>query len=51
MKVALGISYRGQAYRGWQSQPDGLTVQDKLETALARFAGLPTGELLRTSAR
>ena len=41
MKVALGISYRGQAYRGWQSQPGGLTVQDALESALARFADQP----------
>ena len=38
MRVALGLSYRGQAYRGWQSQPDGRTVQDQLEGALARFA-------------
>jgi len=41
VKVALGISYRGQAYRGWQSQPDGRTVQDELESALARFADQP----------
>jgi tRNA pseudouridine38-40 synthase len=38
MRVVLGVSYRGQAYRGWQSQPDGQTVQDKLEAALTRFA-------------
>jgi tRNA pseudouridine38-40 synthase len=38
MRVVLGVGYRGQAYRGWQSQPDGITVQDKLEHALARFA-------------
>ena len=41
MRVVLGVSYRGQAYRGWQSQPDGNTVQDKLERALARFADVP----------
>ena len=41
MRVALGISYRGGAYRGWQSQPDGRTVQDALEAALARFADQP----------
>lgn len=39
MRVVLGLSYRGQAYHGWQSQPDGNTVQDRLELALARFAG------------
>ena len=38
MRVVLGLSYRGQAYHGWQSQPDGLTVQDRLEDALSRFA-------------
>ena len=37
VRVALGLSYRGQAYRGWQSQPGGQTVQDRLEHALARF--------------
>ena len=41
MRVALGVSYRGQAYRGWQSQPGGQTVQDKLEAALLRFADRP----------
>ena len=36
-RVALGISYNGLAYQGWQSQPSGQTVQDKLEHALSRF--------------
>jgi tRNA pseudouridine38-40 synthase len=38
MRLALGISYRGCAYSGWQSQPDRPTVQDCLERALSRFA-------------
>jgi tRNA pseudouridine38-40 synthase len=38
MRLALGISYSGQAYEGWQSQPSGRTVQDQLESALSRFA-------------
>lgn len=38
MRIALGISYHGQAYEGWQSQPSGRTVQDALERALADFA-------------
>ncbi|HZT54794.1 MAG TPA: tRNA pseudouridine(38-40) synthase TruA [Burkholderiaceae bacterium] len=42
MRVVLGVAYRGQAYRGWQSQPDGNTVQDRFERALARFADAPT---------
>jgi tRNA pseudouridine38-40 synthase len=42
MRVALGLNYRGTAYRGWQSQPDGRTVQDVLEAGLLSFAGRPT---------
>lgn len=41
MRLALGISYNGQAYDGWQSQPTGRTVQDHLEAALERFATVP----------
>jgi tRNA pseudouridine38-40 synthase len=41
VRVVLGVGYRGQAYRGWQSQPDGKTVQDQLERALAKFADRP----------
>ena len=41
MRIALGISYSGSAYEGWQSQLSGNTVQDKLELALARFAAGP----------
>jgi tRNA pseudouridine38-40 synthase len=41
MRIALGISYHGQAYEGWQSQPSGRTVQDRLEQALAEFATQP----------
>ena len=37
VRVALGVSYNGQSYQGWQSQPSGLTVQDKLEKALGKF--------------
>jgi tRNA pseudouridine38-40 synthase len=47
-RVALGIAYRGQNYHGWQSQPDGRTVQDQLEKALAEFVGLPRGEAVAT---
>ena len=38
MRVALGVSYDGHPYDGWQSQPSGRTVQDQLERALGRFA-------------
>lgn len=36
-RVVLGVQYDGQAWQGWQKQPHGLTVQDKLEAALKRF--------------
>jgi tRNA pseudouridine38-40 synthase len=38
MRIALGISYHGQAYEGWQSQSSGRTVQDRLEYALSEFS-------------
>lgn len=41
MRWALGISYLGQGYDGWQSQPSGRTVQDHLEAALTQFAAQP----------
>ena len=41
MRIALGITYSGSAYQGWQSQLSGNTVQDKLESALAKFAAQP----------
>ncbi len=45
MKLALGVSYRGSAYQGWQSQPGGMTVQDQLERALSEFADRPVRTL------
>ncbi|MGP1681976.1 MAG: tRNA pseudouridine(38-40) synthase TruA, partial [Giesbergeria sp.] len=37
-RIALGLSYAGQRYNGWQSQTSGNTIQDHLEASLARFA-------------
>jgi len=45
MRLALGVSYRGTAYQGWQSQPGGQTVQDRLELALSTFADEPVRTL------
>jgi tRNA pseudouridine38-40 synthase len=45
VRLALGIRYNGQGYQGWQSQLSGLTVQDKLEKALATFARQRIGTL------
>ena len=41
MRIALGLSYNGGAYEGWQSQLSGKTVQDQLEKALGKFAAQP----------
>ena len=40
-RLALGIQYDGAPWQGWQTQPNGVTVQDRLETALAKFTGSP----------
>ncbi len=45
MRMALGVGYNGQAYNGWQSQPSGNTVQDRLEDALGRFATQPVATM------
>lgn len=44
-RLALGLAYRGDRYHGWQSQPDGRTVQDHLEAALTQFAAMPVHTL------
>ncbi|VGO10140.1 tRNA pseudouridine synthase A [plant metagenome] len=40
-RIALGLSYDGSAWQGWQTQPHGQTVQDSLHAALAQFTGAP----------
>jgi tRNA pseudouridine38-40 synthase len=37
----LTVSYRGEAYAGWQRQENAVSVQQVLEEALARLAGFP----------
>ena len=36
-RVALGVSYDGRPWQGWQTQPHGQTVQDTLEQAIGHF--------------
>ncbi len=51
MRLALGISYDGQAYQGWQSQLSGRTVQDRLEAALGQFTTQPVSTVCAALAR
>lgn len=45
VRLALGVSYNGRAYHGWQSQPSGRTVQDHVEKALSKLAVEKIGTL------
>ncbi len=47
MRIRLIVGYLGTHYSGYQSQPSGNTVQDKLEQALSRYFG---GATIRTYA-
>jgi tRNA pseudouridine38-40 synthase len=40
-RIVLRVAYEGSAFEGWQTQPSGNAVQDKLEAALAAVAGTP----------
>jgi tRNA pseudouridine38-40 synthase len=41
MRIALGVSYNGAPFCGWQSQPGAGGVQDRLEAALTAVAAEP----------
>lgn len=36
-RIVLGVQYDGSTFQGWQTQPNGNTVQDVLEAAIFRF--------------
>ncbi|PJA52193.1 MAG: tRNA pseudouridine(38-40) synthase TruA, partial [Candidatus Marinimicrobia bacterium CG_4_9_14_3_um_filter_48_9] len=36
LRIALLIEYEGTKYSGWQSQPNGVTIQSTLEQALEK---------------
>jgi tRNA pseudouridine38-40 synthase len=42
MRIALGLEYDGSRFSGWQTQPDGSSVQDAVERALQSFIGQAT---------
>ena len=37
--IAVKIMYDGSNYHGWQFQPNGITVQERMETVLSQLAG------------
>lgn len=41
MRIALGVEYNGCNFNGWQSQPDGRTVQDNIQKAISQIACEP----------
>ena len=41
MRFKLNIAYDGRPFEGWQSQPSGNTVQDRLQSALRHIAKEP----------
>jgi len=45
-RLALGLEYDGRAFRGWQTQPGGGTVQDCLEAALLKVHGAPVSTVV-----
>ncbi|GAB3575468.1 tRNA pseudouridine(38-40) synthase TruA [Spirosoma luteolum] len=42
MRYFLELAYRGTHYHGWQRQPNGVSVQEVLETALSTILRQPT---------
>jgi len=43
LRIALGLEFAGTTFTGWQSQPEGRSVQDALERALQAIAGEAIG--------
>ncbi|RTZ39295.1 tRNA pseudouridine(38-40) synthase TruA [Candidimonas sp. SYP-B2681] len=44
-RMALGVAYDGSFWQGWQTQPNGRTVQDTLESALSQFLAQPVATI------
>jgi len=40
-RIALGLEYEGTHYHGWQYQTNGISIQEKLESALSKVANHP----------
>jgi tRNA pseudouridine38-40 synthase len=41
LNIRLTIEYDGSRYCGWQVQPNGISIQSVLESAVATFFGKP----------
>ena len=39
MRYAMELAYNGAAYAGWQRQPNALTVEEVVDTALSTILG------------
>jgi tRNA pseudouridine38-40 synthase len=53
MRIAIGVEYDGRGFHGWEAQRHGRTVQQVLDSALARVADAPVRTVCagRTDAR
>ena len=38
-RIRLTVAYDGSSFKGWQSQPEGNTIQDNIEAALLKVSG------------
>jgi tRNA pseudouridine38-40 synthase len=45
VRIALGVEYDGSRFCGWQTQPQGCSVQDALERALGEVASAPVATI------
>lgn len=43
--MVLGVEYNGSGFCGWQTQPAGCAVQDRLEAACSTIAGAPVSTI------
>jgi tRNA pseudouridine38-40 synthase len=39
-RIVFGVEYDGASFQGWQTQPNGKTLQDTLECALEKFSNI-----------
>lgn len=45
VRMALSLSYDGNGWQGWQTQPGGNTLQDALESAASQFLAHPVSTI------